>query len=285
MTTFYNKASLLYNGTVTTSNTVSGTISDAIEITKTPLISSYAGGDNMTYIINLTAGKTAVTSLTVTDDLGAYDLDGSTLTPLTYINGSLRYYVNGALGEAPTVSATTPLTISGINVPANGNAMLIYGVTVNEFAPRASGESITNTATASGASCSGTSASALISVSDAPKLSIIKSLEPTTVEENGNVTYTIQITNSGNTALVATDNATISDVFSPPLDQISVTFNGEAWTSPTNYSYSSTTGEFSTANGQIIVPAATFTRGSTGEISTTPGTSVLTISGTIRCPG
>ena len=40
-------------------------------------------------------------------------------------------------------------------------------------------------------------------------LTISKSLNPTTVTENGQLTYTFVIQNTGNTPTVATDNATI----------------------------------------------------------------------------
>ena len=66
------------------------------------------------------------------------------------------------------------------------------------------------------------------------------------------------------------------------LDITSVTFNGTAWVSPTNYTYDGATGVFSTVAGQITVPAATYTTDPvSGVVTVTPGTAILTVTGTI----
>ena len=76
--------------------------------------------------------------------------------------------------------------------------------------------------------------------------------------------------------------AAVTDTFTPPLRAISVTFNGTAWTEPTNYTYDAATGAFATVPGQITVPAATYVQNSTTSAWTvTPGVSVLTVTGTI----
>jgi len=100
--------------------------------------------------------------------------------------------------------------------------------------------------------------------------------------DNDRVTYTFVIQNSGNEAVVATDNAAITDVFNPILTALTVTFNGAAWTQGTQYTYDETTGVFTTLPGQITVPAATYTRDpDTGAYSLTPGIATLTVTGTI----
>ena len=55
-----------------------------------------------------------------------------------------------------------------------------------------------------------------------------------------------------------------------------------AWSDPANYSYNAATGTFATQEGQITVPAATFTQdATTGEWTVTPGAGTLTVTGTI----
>lgn len=98
----------------------------------------------------MNSSAAALTGLTVTDTLGSYTFSGNTLYPLTYVTGSLLYYVNGALQATPTVTATAPLTVTGVTVPAGGSAMLIYTARVNEYAPLGVEDSITNTATITG---------------------------------------------------------------------------------------------------------------------------------------
>ncbi len=283
MATFYNQATLSYNGTSTTSNIVSGEIRSSLSVTKTAVSGSYSAGGNVTYVISIVnADATAFTGLTLTDDLGAYTLGGNTLYPLTYVDGSLLYYVNGVLQTAPTVGTEEPLVITGITVPANGNATIIYNANVNEYADPSTGATIVNTVTLSGAGIADTTAEETVTAGSAVNLTISKSLSPTSVVENGNITYTFLIQNSGNTAADASQDIVLTDTFDPILSDITVTLNGVTLDEGTDYTYDETTGEFATVSGVITVPAATFTQDETTGIWTiTPGTVVLTVNGTI----
>ena len=49
----------------------------------------------------------------------------------------------------------------------------------------------------------------------------------------------------------------------------------------TDYTYDETTGIFATLPGRITVPAATYTQAEDGTWVTTPGTAVLTVTGTV----
>lgn len=116
----------------------------------------------------------------------------------------------------------------------------------------------------------------------APQLSITKSINPETVPENGQLTYTFVIQNTGNTAAVATDDATVTDLFNPILENISVALNGVVLTEPAQYTYNEVTGLFQTVPGVITVPAATYTQDPvTGQWNIVPGVTVLTVTGTI----
>ena len=283
MAVFYNYATLSYNQGVTNSNVVTGELVEVITVTKNAVADGYRSGDTVTYVVNIiNSGNTAYNNLTVTDDLGAYTVGANTYVPLNYLEGSVQYYVGGVLQAAPVATAGPPLTVSGINVPADSNVAIIYRATVNEFAPLATGSAITNTATVSGAGLNTVTASETLPVLDEAYLSITKAINPTTVVENEPLTYTFVITNTGNTPAVATDNVVLTDNFDPALDITSVTFNGTAWTNPANYTYDPATGVFSTVAGQITVPAATYsTDPVTGAVTVTPGTAVLTVTGTI----
>ena len=116
----------------------------------------------------------------------------------------------------------------------------------------------------------------------APVLTISKSITPSQVVDNDRVTYTFVIQNSGNEAVVATDNAAITDTFDPILTALAVTFDGVSWAQGVQYNYDETTGLFATVPGQILVPAATYTQDPvTGEYSVTPGIATLVVTGTI----
>ncbi|MBQ8403582.1 MAG: hypothetical protein IJX55_04045 [Clostridia bacterium] len=283
MATFYNQAILSYNGNTTTSNITTGEILEVLSASKTAVVDEYSSGDAVTYVVSIiNSGASAFSGLTLTDNLGEYTSGALTLVPLTYTEGSLQYYENGVLRPAPTVTAENPLTITGISVPARGNATIIYEARTNGFAPIGVGGSITNTAVISGTNVSPVTVEETIGASEEARLTISKSLSPATVTENGVITYTFIIQNSGNTAAVATDNVTVTDTFNPILGGITVAFNGETWAETTNYTYNETTGVFATVPGQITVPAATYTQEPTsGAVIVNPGVSVLTVTGTV----
>ena len=282
MATFTNKATLSFTGGSVDSNTVTGTFLESLSMTKTALVDEYTEGSRLTYIISIiNSGSSSFIGLTLSDDLGAYEFDGTTLTPLTFVDGSVLYYVNGILQGAPTVTAD-PFTISGISVPAGANVTIAYSVDVNEFAPAEAGGTIVNTATLSGPGLAEPiEASETVSTSDSPNLSITKALSPTTVPENGTITYTLTIENNGNTAAVATDNLVVSDVFDPILSNITVTLNGQPLVAGVDYTYNEATGEFATTQSLITVPAATYTRQPDGSFVRVPGEAVLVITGNI----
>lgn len=285
MATFFNQATLSYGGNTVNSNTTEAELLSGLSITKTPITSTYSAGGNVVYAITLSnMSGSAYNALTVTDDLGAYTLTGvGTVLPLTYVQDSLVYYLNGVLQSTPTVSAVGGLAVSGINIPGNSTATLIYEAEVNEFAPIAAGSVITNTATTNGGVGIGEiSDTATVTVSEAPQLTIAKAVCPPVVSDNDRVTYTIIVQNLGNTPIVNTDGVIISDTFNPVLTDITVTLDGATLDPGTGYSYNQTTGAFATADGAITVPAATYTQNpTTGAISTTPGVTVLTVTGTV----
>ena len=283
MATFFNQATLTYNNNVINSNITTGEIQEVLTITKTAVQTNYAQGGEVTYVINIrNTGTLAYNGLTVTDDLGAYTFGTQTLVPLTYQDSTATLFLNGIPQAAPTVTAGPSLTISGINIPAGGVATILYAATLNQFAPLGTDRAITNTATISGGGITPISDSETISAAQQANLTISKSLCPTVVTENGQITYTFVIQNTGNTPVVATDNAVITDTFDPVLSNLTVTFDGAPWTAPANYTYNPATGQFATNAGQITVPAATYTRDPvTGAVVIQPGVSTLTVTGTI----
>ena len=284
MAVITNMATLTYSGGTVSSNVTQGELLTTLTATTVASSATYAPGERITYVISLVnTGTAALTDLTVTDDLGAYEVGAVTRTPLTYVAGTLLYFVNGTPETAPALEEGPPLVISGITVPAGGNIALVYTAVPNEFAPLAEGSTLTNeiAVTGSGVACP-VSASETVSVREAPLLSIAKAMSPTVVTENGEVTYTFTVSNVGNEAAVATDNIVLSDTFDPRLGAITVTLNGEVLTAGTDYTYDEASGAFATAQSRITVPAATFTQDPvTGEQTVTPGTATLTVTGTV----
>ena len=284
MAIFSNQATLTYNGNTTNSNIAYGEILDVLVATKTAVEGTYTPGEVVTYVVTLrNTGGTALTGITVTDDLGGYVFEGTTAYPLTYEAGSATLFVNGVPQAAPAVTAGPPLVVSGLTIPAGGDLVLVYQATANEFADPAAGGTIVNTVTVTGDGISTPiTATETVTVATAPNLTISKSISPSQVVDNDRVTYSFVIQNTGNEAVLATDNAAITDTFDPILTNLVVTYNGETWTEGVQYTYDETTGLFTTLPGALPVPAATYTQDPvTGAYTLTPGIATLTVTGTI----
>lgn len=284
MAIFSNQATLTYNGSSTNSNIAYGEILDVLVATKTAVEGSYTPGQLVTYVVTLrNTGNTALTGLTVTDDLGGYDFGGTTVYPLTYETGSVAMFTNGVPQAAPAVTAGPPLVVSGITVPAGGDVVIVYQARANAYADPAVGGTIDNTVTVTGDGLSTPiTATETVNAEAAPMLTISKSITPAQVVDNDRVTYTFVIQNSGNEAVVATDNAAITDTFDPILTALTVTFDGAAWTQGVQYNYDEAAGLFTTVPGQILVPAATYAQDPvTGVYTATPGIATLVVTGTI----
>ena len=285
MATFYNQATLSYNGNLTSSNITAGEILENLLVTKTPVNSVYSADRDNSYVISIVNNSSvSYDNVTITDDLGEYtfnQLDDS-VVPLTYITDTVRYFVNGIPQVDPAVTSENPLTVTGISVPAGGNAVIVYSARANSFAPLGEDASVTNTATVSGDGFTDISASSTTTPESSAFLTISKSLSPAAVEENGRVTYTFTIQNNGATAVDASDDVIFRDDFTPPLADLTAQFNGTMWTEGTNYDYSAATGVYTSLAGQITVPAATYVQDpATGAWSVQPGISTLVISGNI----
>lgn len=283
MATFYNQATLSYNDTVTNSNVTSGELLEALNAAKAAISASYSIGESVAYSVSIVNSSAApITNVTVTDNLGAISYGGTTVYPLDYVAGTLRLYVNGAIATTPTVTATAPLTVSGITIPAGANAILLYEARANSAAPGAIGSTITNTAVISGdALAEDITVSATVPVGEEASLTIAKAICPDTVTDNSEITYTFIIQNSGNAEADAGANVSVSDTFTPVLSNISVTLNGTPLAA-TAYTYDEATGVFTTLPGQITVPGATYSiNPTTGEQSVTPGVAILKIVGTV----
>ncbi|MBQ9674068.1 MAG: hypothetical protein IJV39_05535 [Ruminococcus sp.] len=281
MKTFSNQASLSYNDNVINSNIVTGEIVEVLSVTKTAVDSTYNIGDIVTYVINIiNSGKRPIKRLTLTDNLGACGSGKKKTVPLTYVDGTVTYFIEGVLQPDPTITDKKPLVITGITVPANGNTTIVYSVKVNEFADPSTDGEITNKVTVSGCSVSGpVVASETITTADEAQLAIVKSLCPDTITEHCKLNYTFTITNTGNTE--ASGDVIVTDTFDPALKDINVTYNGKEWREGVNYTYDETTGVFETLPNQITVPAATFKQKPTGVWKVKPGTVVLEVTGRI----
>lgn len=281
MATFYNQATLTYRGGTVNSNIVSATLSEALSVSKTSALGTYRVGERMTYTVGIVnSSDTPVSTVTLTDDLGAYAFGTSTLYPLSYVSGSITLLIDG-IPAAVTVTDTQPLTVGGFSIPAQSSAVIVYNATVTEFAPPAPDGEIVNTVTVNSLGAP-VSATETVNAEAGALLTMIKEVEPDTVTGDGPLTYTLIVQNQGNTEAGAADDVVISDVFDPILTITEVTLNSQVLTEGVDYTYNSATGEFATVSGRVTVPAATYDRDPvSGAYTVIPGSTVLTVSGTV----
>ena len=96
MAIFSNQATLTVNGNATNSNIAYGEILDVLAATKTAVEGSYTPDGTVTYVVTLrNTGNVTLSGLSVTDDLGGYLFNGTTVYPLTYEAGTAALFVNG----------------------------------------------------------------------------------------------------------------------------------------------------------------------------------------------
>ncbi len=273
-------------GASAASNLATTTLQGPLTVTKNSLNAFYSADDELTYIITLeNTGNSAIEDITVTDDLGRFTPPGMSqpVTPLTYV-GPAQLYVNGVLSNQLTVEivGTGELQFNIPSLPGNSNAIIVYIVEVNEFAPLSvEFGSITNDVVADAEGlCESGEDSNTINVLPAADIRLIKQMSPDPVVCGEQITYTISIYNYGN---IAATNVQLTDVFTPAPTDISVYVNGALLTG--NYTYNEATGLLTlptTTDESVTIPAATYTRDTqTGVVTTQPGLVTVVITGTI----
>lgn len=287
MATIENFATVSYTSGGVTETKVSNLaeigLESAISFTKTTLGETYGEDEVVTYILSMTNTSTsAITNVSITDDLGTFVFGTLELTPLTYAPPALLLIDGQDVSAQLTVDTATAgsLVFSFPTLPAGATANIVYRAAVNEYAPLDVEAGITNTATlTSDSDCADGTASATITAVSAANVSVFKQMSPNPVICGDTVTYTIRIYNYGN---IAAENVVLTDTFNPAPTNITVSRDGTLL--PAN-DYSYVDGTLTVPTGTttaVSVPAATFVRdATTGIVTVTPGMIEYTITGTI----
>ena len=287
MATIENFATVSYTSGGVTETKVSNLaeigLESAISFTKTTLGETYGEDEVVTYILSMTNTSTsAITNVSITDDLGTFVFGTLELTPLTYAPPALLLIDGQDVSAQLTVDTATAgsLVFSFPTLPAGATANIVYRAAVNEYAPLDVEAGITNTATlTSDSDCADGTASATITAVSAANVSVFKQMSPNPVICGDTVTYTIRIYNYGN---IAAENVVLTDTFNPAPTNITVSRDGTLL--PAN-EYSYVDGTLTVPAGTttaVSVPAATFTRdAATGIVSVTPGMVEYVITGQI----
>lgn len=273
MASITNQATITYNTqgssaqNQTASNIISTEVISTLNLTKTPLTTSYTPGETVSYSVYMTNNSNfALTNLTFTDDMG-----GSSL-PLSYISQSVLGYVNGILTDV-TVSDNTVFSISD-TIPAGATVILVYSMRTSATATQFVTNTITVSAKANNATLS-ENASATITALPYSSVNVYKQADKTSVMQGGELTYTLTLQNTGNadaTNIVVTDK--LPDNFT--VGAVSVTQQN------TTVNYTSSDYTIDAQTNTITLPSgSTKTISVLAATSAGPGLTTITISGNI----
>ena len=202
------------------------------------------------------------------------------MTPLTFDNEAALYIDGVFSSEIPGTETLASVTFRIPSLAPGSNALVVYHATVNEYAPLTPDATVTNTVNVTAPSVTAPISDAnTITVENYAEIVILKEMSPDPVSDGDLLTYTFTISNTGN--IPATD-VILTDAFNPAPENITVTVNGQT-VAATDYTYENGLLTLPTGNNyEMTVPAATVTQDPVTGINTvTPGTLLITVTGTI----
>ena len=279
--TITNQASIRYRYGTTDATALSNiaalTLAQPLSVDKSSLESVYRAGDELTYILSVSnGGTTALNNVTLTDSLGTFTLEGTSVTPLTFVPDALLY-INGVNnGTITPVITADSITFTIPTLPAQAGALILYKVTPNTFAPLSAGSQITNTVTADADGITEAASDSLtVSAADYADVDIFKSM----TADGSTITYTFDILNSGN---APAEDITLTDAFDPAPASITVSIGGTVIPAA-DYTYVGGVLTLPSGTGTpISLPAASITTDPvTGAVTVTPSALTVTVVGTL----
>ncbi|MBR0089880.1 MAG: DUF11 domain-containing protein [Clostridia bacterium] len=272
-----NRASISYNGSgVVLSNQTNTTLIDqyTVELTKTPVVDTVIAGGDAVYVISLAnTGAGALDGATLTDNLGG------TETPLSYVDGSAQFYMNGELVTGTATPDADSIVFGYADTITPGdNLLVIYAASVGI----AQTGTITNTVTADVPTAEQTQriivaqASATITITPVANVSIFKAASADTVQIGDTLTYTFTLMNTGSETA---ENINFTDALPEQFYVTSVSYTVDGTETPiadTDYTIE--------APNTLIIPADSSTLEIDIPAATEegPGITTITVTGTIN---
>lgn len=279
-----NQASLnyQYNGQTASvlSNIATATLAEALSVEKVSVENVYRFGDELTYSVSVLNGSgSALTGVTVTDDLGTYTPGTFGITPLTFVAPAILFVDGVYAGNITPAVEANRIVFTIPTLAAGSRAQILYKAAVNGNAPLALGSEITNTATvlANGITAP-VSDSNTVTVDNYADVTITKTMTPSSVVDGEALTYTFVINNYGNTEATS---IVLTDAFDPAPENITVQINGVT-VPATDYTYVGGVLTLPAAGSatELSLPAATITQDiATGNVIVTPSSLTVTVTG------
>lgn len=255
---------------------------------KNAVQTSYQLSKPIDYVLELTNnGATTLSGVRISDNLGRYTFpagSGSTVVPLSYVTGTAYYLLDGLYQNTIAPATTDPLAFNVGNLASGSTVTICFKATLTQYAPLAVGSTIRNTTTftATGIAEPVTDTHT-ITVGEYADVTIFKAMTPNPVMDNGTITYTFTLTNSGNSDA---ENIELDDKFTPIPSLTSARVGTFAVDLATDVIFDAATGDFSLrshdSGAPIVLPAASIAQSpTTGVVTVTPSTIAITIIATI----
>lgn len=282
---FVNQTQLTFGNNIIKSNIVEGEILEALIGNKVTLTDQYLFDSVITYFINLTNNSEKdISSINIEDNLATYTINKNEYTPLDYIDGSSKLFIDGKEEQKIDIIKNKHNVIfKNITLKKNQTITLVYQGKINSYAPLGENNSIINKAKITYPNMTDSLVlESQLCYSNKANVKLEKSIDKTVYKSGEKIKHVIKILNYGINDLSLINNLTIKETFSPILKNIEVTYNGVKWTNGVNYSYNSASGNFITLSNQIALFKAKITKNeNTNEYNLIPSFATLIIEGTI----
>ena len=205
------------------SNVINNKPNSPLTINKESISKNYYLGDNASFIITITNHTdNPINDVSIKENLGTYFLNDNSkfFTPLSYQEGSLKYYINGISQSPPKVTVNSQHIIFDIEIiPSSSVITLVYNTTVNSKAPLDNGSMIINTSNLTAETLDkSVESSCTITVRKNADIKIIKQVSENKISKNV-ITYDFTICNYGNTEAT---NVTLKDTINPKHSNMKV---------------------------------------------------------------
>ena len=245
----------------------------AAKETLTPEISS--GNNAAFYVLVENTGVGTLSGISIEDDLGM--MAGASSAPLSYVENSAVFMKNGEVITGTATTGAAGVTFDTAAELATGDSLTVmYLAEVDEAAT----VPITNTATVTANTTAVekesviASASATVTPTAFADISVFKAADPDTVVSGDTLTYTFTLMNTG---YEAADAVTFTDAFPAGFNITDVSYTVDNMTTPVDpadYTVSGNTLTLPAAGSSLVIGVAAATE-------TGPGTTVITVTGTI----
>ncbi|MGN1043343.1 MAG: hypothetical protein ACI4PR_00875 [Acutalibacteraceae bacterium] len=268
------------------SNAAFATLQDPLNMKLSSVENSYSFGDTITYIISVANNENKnIKNIKISNNLASHNINSEItqkiITPLSY-TGTSKIYIGGKFfSEIEADIFSNKIVFNIEEIPALSNALIFYSTKVNKCANLNKGSYLKNTSSLTYDNMiNSIESSHTIYINEKADVNLIKYMYPNSITSGEIITYNFIMYNYGN---IEAKSVAFSDEFNPAPLNLNVSVNSEPLSSK-NYSYIDGKITIPSYNSDfsLSIPPAKFTQNkNTGIVTTTPGSTIITITAKI----